>query len=210
MEFEIDRKLKNKIDLRNLYKKEGSYHTAAIALIIVKISIALVLIINPIFSWLMYKLDDNNFLKLIMGKSYLKQYIISVISREIFIGVFCFGGVFLIQLIIGYLALNSEDVKKQERMSVIDNKLIYSYEKLSINPTPQRAFLAIDLSSIYTIDYDEKKREIVIEGCMEEKVLDYNTRDEEIEFNGMNNNIISLYDYYTPSLYEYLNQHRYN
>ncbi len=207
MDITIDYDLKSKIELENLGKNNAAYRVIDMTeRIIKKIAIGL-FIFNLVFYFLFPNSSiENMFVRSTSGINIAGVIVLIFIEcNTVFFAVgFSMMMKYAVKAFLPIIALSKMD----ESMNIIDNKLICSYKQNIFSPFNQRTFLAIDLSRIYSIDYDESSHEIVIDGYMEEKTIEYSPVLETVKFEEMRHNTTKLYDYYSPSLYVILNQYK--
>jgi hypothetical protein len=111
-------------------------------------------------------------------------------------------------LLISVVRKRIEDIfiggRTDEIIEILDDKLFYTFRIKYQTPMDKRNFVIVDLNKIKNLSYDEKLFEISIEGMMVEKIVDVSSDVQNLKTSEMTNSKLKLWDYFTPSVYEFL------
>ena len=91
-----------------------------------------------------------------------------------------------------------------EEIQIDGDKLVYAFRIKYQTPENERNIVAVDLSRISNLSYNDKLSEISIDGMMIERTIKAPTSVNWINTAKTVDSNIKINDYFTPSLYELL------
>jgi hypothetical protein len=196
MNTAVDNGLKKKVQVENRRNRRG-IHILWIcekALLVVFISF---IFLFPIYCKVSGTLVSTNM------RTGEKSYFVVAMLTSIVAGM----GLVLV-LLISVVRKRIEDIfiggRTDEIIEILDDKLFYTFRIKYQTPMDKRNFVIVDLNKIKNLSYDKKLFEISIEGMMAEKIVDVSSDVHKIKTSEMMNSKLKLWDYFTPSVYEFL------
>lgn len=158
--------------------------------------------VGPLLYFTINALNPNAYMGYIRGE-FKKDYEVLIFLTSLWLGMGLTAWIF-----IKTLRHKLESVHMSERIQktikIIDSKLFYIFRmKYQSNPY-ERNVVVIDMNSLDKIDYDENSRKLTISGQMVEEYINTNKDCENISFSNAESRNLILYDYFEPSLKEYI------
>lgn len=192
----VNESLKKKVQKENSKQSKGLYYLWIFEKIALSLNI-LYIIAFPIYCIVTGYLVSTNM------RTGEKSYFLICMDTSI---VASMGLTFV--LLVHVVRKRIEGVKIGERVDeaieIIDEKLFYTFRIKYETLENKRILVILDLNTINNLHYDEKTYEITIGAMMLEKVIDVSTNIQELRDAEMTSRSITIFDYFSPSLYNLL------
>ena len=196
MNIVADKELKKKVQLENRKNRKGLY----ILWIVEKV--LLVTFIAWIFVYPLYCILTGTLVSHVPGTGKTSYFLVSMMtSITVGMGLTLVLFLWVVRKRVENLVVGG---RVDEAIEIFDDKLFYTFRIEYQTPMEQRNLVVLDLNKLKNISYDEKLFRISIEGMMVEKMIKTSTNVQKIKVSEMENSELKLWDYYTPSLYEFL------
>ena len=196
LNFDVDQQLKGAVKEKIITTNKVLLRVGWIE----KIVFIIVLVLTVFFP--IYCINTGKYLSTITGTDEKSYFIVIMFTAIIFtMGMtLCL----LIHVLKKRLAGAYSGGRTDERIEIIDNKLIYLFRIKFQTSIGQINIVVINLDEINRITYDKENRKIRIQGKMYEEIIEKYVPDFSIDENNMKKSEVEIYDYFKPSLYEFL------
>ena len=199
MQFDINNKLKKDIQKKMMLSRKS----VRITYIIEKIFL-IVALFGPSLYFIINVLDPNAYMVTIRGEVKKNYDILSLITLCP-MGMLFGAWIAVKTLRIRLASIHTSD-RIDEAMEIIDTKLVYTFRiKYQSNPD-ERNIVVIDLESLEKVDYEIETKKITIRGRMDERCINLNQENVNVDLSNAQVREIIIYDYFEPSLKAYIEE----
>ena len=197
MQFNINVQLKKDIQKKMMLSRKS----VRITYVIEKIFLT-ALIVSPILFFVINVIDPTAYVGNVRGeirKNYGVLILLTTVMASALLGLWISFWTLRTRL----SSLHTSD-RVDEAMEIIDTKLIYTFRiKYQSNPD-ERNIVLIDMEVLEKVDYETETRKITIRGKMDERCIKFNQESVNIDMSNAQMGEVVIYDYFTPSLKEYI------
>jgi magnesium-transporting ATPase (P-type) len=196
MNIVVDNDLKKKVQVENRKHRRGIHSLW----IFEKVSLAVVIVFIVMFP--IYCIATGSFVSTNMRNGEKSYFLVALLTSIIA------GMSLTFVLLVAVARMRIENIliggRVDETIEILEDKLFYTFRIKYQTPLNQRNLVILDLNKIINISYDEILSEISVEGMMAEKIVDASHNVCEIRESEMTVRRLKIWDYFTPSVYEFL------
>lgn len=196
--FLIDKKLKKKIQLKNRKEKKGIY----LLWLFEQISFLIVIAFSILFP--IYCVQSGYLVSTNMRTGELSYFLVSM-ETSVITGM---GLTFVLLISVLRKRIESSSIgdRVDETFEIFSNKLFYSFRIKYQTPEHKRIIVLVDLNNINKLNYNNENFELIINGNMFEDTIDISNMNTSLKVNAfdMENMELKIYDYFKPSVFDYI------
>ena len=197
MQFSVSEKIKKDI------KKNMKFNRKSVKITyIVEIIMLLFSTVGPLLYFTINALNPNAYLVTYRGEN-VKDYEVLILLTSLWMGMGLTAWIF-IKTLRNKLENLQVSERIQETVEIIDSKLFYTFRIKYQSYADERNVIVIDMNSLKKVDFEEGSRKLTISGQMVEECINIDKECEEISFSNTELRNLVIYDYFEPSLAEYV------
>ena len=197
MKFEVNTQRKATIKKSIKFDRKSVY----IAYLIEKI-VLFIAIVGPMLFFIINAFDPTAYIGNVRGEI-RKNYDVLILITAIAMGMLLTTWILVRTLRVKLSSVHTAE-RVEETMEIMDSRLIYTFRiKYQFN-FDERNVVVIDMESLEKLDYETETQKLIIKGKMVERCINISDVGAEVDMSNAESREIIIYDYFEPSLEEYI------